>query len=75
FLGMIPFEISDIYPASHYVLTRTEFRPEDFPIFEKTWNTFFAKNQFVAIHCNKNDKFIQSFVKSLPSRIKIKNLN
>ena len=75
FLGVIPFEISDIYPASHYVFTRTEFRPEDFPIFEKTWNAFFAKNQFTTIHCNKNDKFIQSFVKSLPSRIKIKNLN
>ena len=75
FLGMIPFEISDIYPASHYVSTRIEFRPEDFPIFEKTWNTFFAKNQFTIIHCNKNDRFIQYFVKSLPRRIKIKNLN
>ena len=75
FLGVIPFEISDLYPASHYVLTRTCFRAEDFPVFEKTWGTFFAKNKFKTIHCNKNDKFIQSFVKSLPSRIKIKNLN
>jgi len=75
FLGIIPFEISDIYPASHYVLTRTVFKPEDFPLFEKTCSMFFAKNKFMTIHCSKNDKFIQSFVKSLPSRIKIKNLN
>ena len=75
FLGIIPFEISDIYPASHYVLTRTEFRPEDFHIFEKTWCVFFAKNRFTTIHCKKNDKFIQFFVKSLSSKIKIRNLN
>jgi len=75
FLGIIPFEISDIYPASHYVFTRTEFRAEDFPVFEKTWSSFFAKNKFTTIHCNKNDKFIQSFVKKLPSKIKIKTLN
>lgn len=75
FLGIIPFEVSDIYPAAHYVMARLNFTPEEFPIFAKTWNVFFAKNAFATIHCNKNDKFIQSFVKSLPHNTKIKSLN
>jgi len=75
FLGIIPFEISDIYPAAHYVMARLNFKPEEFPIFSKTWDAFFAKNKFATVHCNRNDKFIQSFVKSLPRRIEIKNLN
>lgn len=74
FLGIIPFEISDVYPAAHYVMTRTNFKPEEFPLFLKTWNVFFAKNNFATIHCNKNDEFIQPFIKSLSKRIKIKSL-
>ena len=75
FLGIIPIEISDIYPAAHYLMARLNFMPEEFPIFEKTWNVFFAKNKFATVHCNKNDKFIQYFVKSLPHNTKIKSLN
>ena len=46
FLGIIPIEISDVFPASHYVMSRKEFEPEKFPTFLEVWNVFFDKNKF-----------------------------
>ena len=66
FLGIIPLEISDMYPASHYEMPRKEFAPEDFPTFKKNWNAFFLKNNFGILHVSKNDDFLKSFVKLLP---------
>ena len=66
FLGIIPLEISDMYPASHYEMPRKEFAPEDFPTFKKNWNAFFLKNNFGVLHVSKNDDFLKSFVKLLP---------
>ena len=66
FLGIIPLELSDMYPASHYEMPRKEFVREDFPTFEKNWNAFFLKNNFGVLHVSKNDDFLKSFVKLLP---------
>ena len=63
FLGLIPLEVSDIFPASHYVMARIDFEPKDFPIFEKTWNTFIQKNHFTEIYCDKKDEFLKFFLK------------
>lgn len=70
FLGIIPLEISDIFPASHNVTARLEYRPEDFTIFEKTWKTFFEKNHFTKLYYDKRDDFLSFFVKMLPKNIK-----
>lgn len=73
-LGLIPIEISDVFPAAHHETSRLDFRPEDFPVFEKTWNSFFANNKFSEIRYDKEDKFLRYFVKrQLPKQIK-KNL-
>ena len=72
-LGLIPIEISDIFPAAHHETSRIDFKPNEFPVFEKTWNKFFANNKFSEIYFNKEDKFLKYFVKSLPKEIK-KNL-
>jgi len=72
FLGIIPYEISDLYPASHYVMSRLDFQPKEFPIFSDTWETFFAKNNFDTIYLPKEDKFIKFFAKKLPKNIKKK---
>jgi 7-cyano-7-deazaguanine tRNA-ribosyltransferase len=63
---VIPLELSDMYPASHYEMPRKEFAPEDFPTFGKTWNVFFSKNNFDMLYISKNDDFLKPFVKLLP---------
>lgn len=75
FLGIIPIEVSDIYPASHYVMANTPKDPKEFTLFGTTWNIFFKNNQFGQIYYNKKDYFISHFVKLLPNTIKRKPLN
>jgi 7-cyano-7-deazaguanine tRNA-ribosyltransferase len=72
FLGIIPLELSDLYPASHYEIPRLNFRPEDFPTFAKTWNVFFTKNKFDILYIPRNDDFLKYFVKLLPKNTKKK---
>ena len=73
-LGLIPIEISDIFPAAHHETARINFEPNEFSTFEKTWNEFFAKNIFSEIHYDKKDEFLKYFVKSLPKEIKRKSI-
>jgi len=73
-LGLIPIEISDIFPAAHHETARIDFEPNKFPTFEKTWNEFFAKNKFSEIHYDKKDEFLKYFVKSIPKEIRRKSL-
>ena len=72
-LGVIPIEISDIFPAAHHETSRIDFNPEEFPTFEKTWDDFFNHNKFSEIHYDKNDQFLKHFVKRLPKEIKKKS--
>ena len=72
-LGLIPIEISDIFPAAHHETSRINYDPKEFVIFEKTWENFFKKNKFLEIHYNKEDKFLRYFVKTLPKEIKKKS--
>lgn len=72
FLGIIPLEISDLYPAAHYLMSNSSFLPEQFTIFSKTWKTFFEKNNFSVVYLNKNDEFIKFFSKTIPKGVKRK---
>jgi len=72
FLGIIPLELSDMYPAAHYEMPRKEFVPEDFPTFGKTWDIFFSKNNFDMIYVSKDDYFLKPFLKILPKSTKRK---
>ena len=62
-------EISDVFPASHYVMTRKEFEPEKFPTFTKIWTEFFNKNKFNVIYLPKDDLFLLKFKKLIPKGI------
>jgi 7-cyano-7-deazaguanine tRNA-ribosyltransferase len=73
-LGLIPLEISDIFPAAHHETSRLNFNPKEFPTFENTWKKFFENNQFSAIYFDKTDEFLKYFVKSLPKEIKKKSI-
>ena len=74
-LGLIPIEISDIYPAAHHETSRIDFDPKEYPIFEKTWKDFFSNNKFSEIQYDKNDQFLKYFVKMLPKEIKKKSFS
>ena len=73
-LGLIPIEISDIFPAAHHETSRIDFEPKEFPTFENTWKNFFDNNRFSEIYYDKTDKFLKHFVKVLPKEIKKKSL-
>lgn len=73
-LGLIPIEISDIFPAAHHETARVEFDPKEFTVFEETWNEFFDNNKFTEIHYDKEDEFLKYFVKTLSKNIKKKSL-
>lgn len=73
-LGLIPLEISDIFPASHHETSRLKFNPIEFPTFENTWNVFFKNNQFSEIYFDKADEFLKYYIKMLPKDIKKKSI-
>ncbi|WP_042684647.1 tRNA guanosine(15) transglycosylase TgtA [Candidatus Nitrosotenuis chungbukensis] len=73
FLGLIPLEISDLYPAAQYVMSRQRFAPTDYSEFEKTWKIFFAKNKFKTIYL-ENDEFLKHYSKMIPKKCKTKFL-
>ncbi len=74
-LGLIPNEISDIFPASHHETVRGDFDSSDFVEFEKTWIKFFENNQFTEVFFDKKDEFLKKFIKNLPKGIRRKSLN
>ena len=74
YLGLIPLEISDIYPASHYVMANSNFNPEEFTEFAKTWKIFFEKNNFSVVYFDKDDQFLKYFAKSIPKGIRKKSV-
>ncbi len=69
FVGLIPLEISDLYPASHYVMSARILEPDDFSEFAKTWKLFFANNRFNLVYI-EDQKFLRHYAKSLPNKIK-----
>ncbi len=73
-LGLIPNEISDIFPAAHHETARLNFDPKEFTEFEKTWIKFFKNNKFSEIYFDKGDNFVANFIKLLPKGISKKSL-
>ena len=72
FLGIIPLELSDMFPAAHYVASDIDHNANDFTEFAKTWNLFFSHNKFKNIYA-ANTEFLKHYSKM--SKIKIKFFN
>jgi 7-cyano-7-deazaguanine tRNA-ribosyltransferase len=49
FLGIIPAEISDVFPASHNLATRSAPRPEDYPTFIESLKVFAGRFEEITI--------------------------
>jgi len=62
FLGIIPLELSDIYPAAHYLVSNNNFFKEEFPEFMKTWKIFLKNNRFKTIYA-ADDEFLRYYAK------------
>jgi 7-cyano-7-deazaguanine tRNA-ribosyltransferase len=64
FLGIIPSEISDIYPASHNLMSRLDYKPDDFPSFIESMKSFLLQNRFGIITIVA-DKFMKKVAAQL----------
>jgi 7-cyano-7-deazaguanine tRNA-ribosyltransferase len=71
YLGLIPLEISDLYPAAHYVMAKTNANPQEFTEFAKTWQIFLKNNKFDKIHLEKNE-FLKS--QKIPKSVKTRQI-
>jgi 7-cyano-7-deazaguanine tRNA-ribosyltransferase len=49
FLGIIPAEISDVFPASHNLATRSCYRLEDYPTFIESLKSFASRFEEIAV--------------------------
>ncbi|HJT10857.1 MAG TPA: tRNA guanosine(15) transglycosylase TgtA [Candidatus Nitrosotalea sp.] len=72
YLGIIPLELSDVYPAAHYVMSDSQRDQDDFTEFVTTWNIFLKQNKFKTIHA-VNDDFLKYHSKSTKTKIKFFN--
>jgi 7-cyano-7-deazaguanine tRNA-ribosyltransferase len=71
YLGLIPLEISDLYPAAHYVMAKTSAKPAEFTEFAKTWQIFLKNNKFDKIHLEKGE-FLKS--QKIPKSVKTRQI-
>lgn len=62
FLGIIPAEISDIFPASHNLITRSSHRLEDYPTFIESLKSFAGKFEKIVVIAP--DDFIKQATKA-----------
>lgn len=72
-LGIIPIEISDVYPAAHHEQARVRVDPAACTEFAKTWDAFFGNNGFAEVWYDKGDAFLGHFAKRLKG-VKRRNL-
>ncbi len=65
-LGLIPIEISDIFPAAHHETARVHFEPTEFQAFADTWRIFLENNKFSELRYDGNDEFLRYYARTLP---------
>lgn len=61
YLGIIPAEISDLFPASQNLYTISTTNIEEFPTFERSVSDFISKNSFKKTVIF-TDEFMEKFV-------------
>lgn len=63
FLGVIPAELSDLYPAAHHLSVRREYEPAAFPTFTESLRQILANNMFDDVRYDASDRFLQYHIK------------
>lgn len=72
FLGIIPLELSDMYPAAHYLTSNFTYHTDNFLEFLKTWTIFLKNNKFKKIYA-ANDEFLKHHAALTKTKIKFFN--
>ena len=60
-LGLIPIELSDVYPAAHHESADVPYDPAAFPEFGATWDEFVRRNRITEIIYDRTDAFLEHF--------------
>jgi 7-cyano-7-deazaguanine tRNA-ribosyltransferase len=69
FLGIIPAEISDVFPASHNLAPRSGYRLEDYPTFIESLKEFAGRFEEIAIVAA--DDFIKQATKAARLNVRL----
>lgn len=64
FLGVVPEEISDIFPAAHHVSARRKFDANEFPTFGYALTSYIKKNGFKRVIIVA-DEFMKEFLQQI----------
>ena len=73
YLGLMPLEISDLYPAAHYVEAKGMDSASSYPEFTKTWEKFFSNNSFDIVYYS-DDAFLAHYMRHLPKGVRKRRL-
>lgn len=65
YLGIIPLELSDMYPASHHLDARISHTPDRYGTFGEALMAFLNNNSFTSIHYDHKDAFLAYFLKDV----------
>ncbi len=71
FLGIIPAEISDIFPAAHNIVTRSAYFSNDYPTFVQSLKSFVANNNFEEVVIVTSDAFIEGAAREAGISVRI----
>ena len=63
FLGVIPVELSDLYPAAHHLAVRGAREPAEFPTFTESLKALLANNGFSEVRYDERDGFLAYHVR------------
>lgn len=64
FLGIVPEEVSDIFPAAHHVNARSKHKADDYPTFLDALTSYIRKNSFKRVVIQA-DEFVKGFLEHL----------
>ncbi|MXX20634.1 MAG: tRNA guanosine(15) transglycosylase TgtA [Cenarchaeum sp. SB0665_bin_23] len=62
YLGIIPLELSDMYPAAHHLDARMRHVPERYDTFGHSLKAFLENNKFTRIHYDYGNAFLSYFL-------------
>ena len=68
FLGVIPLELTDLYPAAHHLSVRGTHEPAAFPTFTISLRDLLANNAFEDIRYDESDRFLAYHIREARAR-------
>ncbi|MFQ5970532.1 MAG: tRNA guanosine(15) transglycosylase TgtA [Nitrososphaerales archaeon] len=70
FLGVVPEEISDVFPAAHHVAARIKFDANEFETFAEGLSSYIKKNGFKKVLVVA-DEFVENFLQPIEKSTKL----